>query len=277
MTDQGEASPRSGQRKTIFITGAASGIGAETARYFAARDWFVGLYDINTSGLETVAAEIGGDRCDHGFLDVTHRESWAEAAARFKTTTAGRMDVLFNNAGIARFGWFDEVPHDEADRMIDINVKGVINGVYASLDMLKATPGARIVNVASMAGVMGSPTLAVYSATKFAVRGLTESLDVELKPMDIRATTLMPWFVDTPILNSGATGQGNEDFAQHLKDTDAGVYPVSLAAEQAWAAAHGEEVHYRVGKKADQAAFAARFFPKRLRRQLGENMPEREA
>ncbi|MEM7767463.1 MAG: SDR family oxidoreductase [Pseudomonadota bacterium] len=272
----GEPGERSGTRKTILITGAASGIGAETARYFADRDWFVGLYDVNAAGLETVAGELGPDRCISGTLDVTQREDWGAAVAQFSAATGGRMDVLFNNAGIARFGWIEEIPQDEADRMIDINLKGVVNGVYACLDALKQTPNARIVNTASVAGIVGSPRIAVYSATKFAVRGLTEALDVELKDHGIRATTLMPWFVETPILNSGTTGGGNEDMAAELREQGADVYPVSLAAEQAWAAAHGEEVHYRVGKAADQAAFAARFMPKRLRRQLVKNLPERE-
>jgi len=268
---------RSGERKTIFITGAASGIGAETARLFARRGWFVGLYDINAAGLEVVAGDVGHENCDWGRLDVTDREAWASAVSGFLHATGGRMDVLFNNAGIARFGWLEEVPPEQADLMVDVNVKGVVNGVYACLEALKATPDARIVNTASVAGIVGSPRLAVYSATKFAVRGLTEALDVELRGLGIRATTLMPWFVETPILNSGATGRSNEDLAKEIKESGAEVYPVEMAAEQAWAAAHGEEVHYRVGKKADQAAFAARFFPKRLRRQLTAGLPDRDS
>ena len=91
------------------------------------------------------------------------------------------MNVLFNNAGVGRHGWFEDVRPEDNDWIVDVNLKGVIHGVEAALPLLKATKGARIVNTASTAGIVGSPQLAVYSATKFAVRGLTEALDAEFR------------------------------------------------------------------------------------------------
>jgi NADP-dependent 3-hydroxy acid dehydrogenase YdfG len=123
-------------RKSIFITGAASGIGAETARYFSKRGWFCGLYDVNEMGLKSVAAELGAGNFHAAKLDVTKRADWAAAIEGFSTATGGKMDVLFNNAGIGRHGWFEDIPPEEADLVIDINVKGVINGVYAALPLL---------------------------------------------------------------------------------------------------------------------------------------------
>ena len=263
-------------RKSIFITGAASGIGAETARLFKSRGWFCGLYDIDEAGLKGVADEIGADNCHVATLNVTKREDWAAAMAGFSEATGGKMNVLFNNAGIGRHGWFEDVPPEEADLVVDVNVKGVINGIYASIPLLKDTDEARIVNTASTAGVVGSPRLAVYSATKFAVRGLTEALDVELSGLGIRCTSLMPWFIDTPILDMGPTEGANVKMADEIRENGQDVYPVSLAAETAWEAAHGKDVHYMAGKRAKQARFAARFMPGRLKKQILGGLPPRD-
>lgn len=263
-------------RKSIFITGAASGIGAETARLFKSRGWFCGLYDIDETGLKSVSAELGDENCHVAKLDVTKREDWAAAVAGFSDATGGQMNVLFNNAGIGRHGWLEDIPPDESDLIIDINVKGVINGVYAGLPLLKQTSEARIVNTASTAGVVGSPRLAVYSASKFAVRGLTEALDIELSGLGIRCTSLMPWFIDTPILDMGLTEGANVKMADELKEDGQEIYPVSLAAETAWDAAHGKEQHYMAGKLAKQARFAARFMPGRLKKQITKGLPPRD-
>lgn len=263
-------------RKSIFITGAASGIGAETARLFHKRGWFCGLYDINETGLNEVAAELGSDNCHVAKLDVTKRDEWAAAMAGFGEATGGKMDVLFNNAGIGRHGWFEDIPPEEADLIIDINVKGVINGVYAAIPLLKETKDARIVNTASTAGVVGSPRLAVYSATKFAVRGLTEALDVELSGLGIRCTSLMPWFIDTPILDMGLTEGANVKMADEIRENGQEVYPVSLAAETAWDAAHGKDVHYMAGKQAKRARFVSRFLPGMMKNQILKGLPPRD-
>lgn len=263
-------------RKSIFITGAASGIGAETARLFKSRGWFCGLYDINQDGLTEVEAELGAENCHVAVLDVTKREDWATAMTGFSEATGGKMNVLFNNAGIGRHGWLEDIPPEESDLVIDVNLKGVINGIYAALPLLKETPEARIVNTASTAGVAGAPRLAVYSATKFAVRGLTEALDIELSGLGIRCTSLMPWFIDTPILDMGLTEGANVKMADEIREQGQDVYPVSLAAETAWEAAHGKDVHYMAGKRAKQARFAARFMPGRLKKQILKGLPPRD-
>lgn len=263
-------------RKSIFITGAASGIGAETARYFAKRGWFVGLYDVNQQGLAEVVDVIGSGNCHMAALDVRDRDQWAEAVAGFGGETSGQMNVLFNNAGIGRHGWFEDIPPEDSDTVVDVNVKGVVNGVYAALPLLRETHGARIVNTASTAGIVGSPRLAVYSATKFAVRGLTEALDVEFSGLGIRVTSLMPWFVDTPILDIGATEGANIKMADEIRAAGQSVYTVADAAAKVWEAAHGDDIHYMVGKEAERARFAQRFLPKRLRKQVLKGLPERE-
>lgn len=262
-------------RKTIFITGSASGIGAETARLFSRRNWFCGLYDVDEARLEDVAKELGEENCQHARLDVRSREEWQQAVNSFTGETNGHMHVLFNNAGVGRHGWFEDVSADDNEWIVDVNVKGVVNGIYAALPALKATPGSRIINTASTAGMVGSPQLAVYSATKFAVRGLTEALDVEFAPLGIRVTSLMPWFIDTPILDMGASADANVRMSDQLRASGARIYPVSLAAERAWDAAHGKATHYMVGKDAERARFLQRFLPGALRSQLVKRLPER--
>lgn len=262
-------------RKSIFVTGAASGIGAETARYFAKRDWFVGLFDVDEAGLAAMRDELGEANVVSHVFDVRDRAGWAEATAKFSEATEGRMNVLFNNAGIARHGWFEDIPPEESDLIVDVNVKGVINGVYAALPLLRETKDSRIVNVASVAGLVGSPKLAVYCATKFAVRGLTESLDVEFSNLGIKVTSLMPWFVDTPILDVGQQPGANHKMKDEIEAAGQNVYPVSLAAERAWEAAHGKDIHYTVGKDADNARFFARFLPGTLRKRILKGVGER--
>ena len=258
----------SAPQKCIFVTGAASGIGRATAQLFAERGWFVGLFDVNEEGLEETAASLpSGQRLSMTF-DVRDRNGWNRAVQSFGEATGRRMNVLFNNAGIARAGAFEDVTPEDAELVVDINLKGVINGVYCSLPLLRETPGARIVNASSVAGIYGTPQLAVYSATKFAVRGLTEALDLEFSRLGIRVTSLMPWFMDTPILDVSADPNSNRRARDALVENKTPIYPVRMAAERAWDAAHGNEVHYTVGKEAERAKFAARFMPGAMRARL---------
>ena len=254
-------------RKAIFITGGASGIGLGTARLFAAKGWFVGLGDIDAAGLKRALLEIGPDNGAAFALDVRDKHAWTKALDGFGKLTGGRLDVLLNNAGIARYGYLEEQSSDEADLQVDINIKGVINGARAGLEMLKATPGANLINVASCAGLFGAPRMSVYCATKFAVRGLSESLDIEFARFGVAVKCIMPWFVDTPILNSGAQGS-NQNIADTIKAGGQPVYTVEEAAQVIWDAIASKDVHHVVGKAGKQMRFAARFMPGSVRKRL---------
>lgn len=254
-------------RKAVFITGAASGIGLASAKRFAAEGWFVGLSDIDVTGLKAALASVGPDNGATFRLDVRDRSAWASVLADFAKLTDGRLDVLLNNAGVAKFGPFESHPDADVDLQLDINIKGVITGARAALPWLKATPGSRLVNISSCAGLYGSPGLAVYSATKFAVRGLSEALDIEWKAHGVTVACVMPWFVETPILNAGAPGS-NANMADVLKSGGLPVYPVEDAAETIWRAVHGKDLHYFVGKRAKQMRFATSHMPGAVRKQL---------
>jgi NAD(P)-dependent dehydrogenase (short-subunit alcohol dehydrogenase family) len=248
------------ERKAIFITGGASGIGRAVAIRFAEQGWFVGLGDINEKGMaETLSMLPGGE----GFsckLDVRDRKAWDTALAAFTKKSGGRLDVLFNNAGIGHGGLFEAVRHEEHDIMMDINIKGVVWGAEAAFEYLRKTPGSCLLNTASAAGIYGPANLAVYGASKFAVRGLTEALDVEWDKYGIKVCSLMPGFIDTPILD-GLNSTSNRSTRETITYAGMEISPVSIAADAAWNAVHGDAVHVRVGETAKRAWFMAKWLP----------------
>ncbi|MBB2495835.1 SDR family oxidoreductase [Aquipseudomonas ullengensis] len=185
---------------TILITGAASGIGAATARLFHSRGWKVGLLDINHAALATLAAELGG--VWHAELDVSDAGAVREALADFCALHGGQLRLLFNCAGILRFGYFEEISLEEHVSILQINVLGLLQVSHAAFPYLKATPDAQVINMGSASGLYGTPHMASYSASKFAVRGLTEALDLEWRRHGIRVGDLMPPFVRTPMVDS---------------------------------------------------------------------------
>lgn len=187
-------------QKAIFITGAAKGIGRATAIQFAKNGWFVGAYDIDEDGVKEVARMIGNGHTHAGKLDVTDYAAFEKMVADFGKASGGRMDALFNNAGILKMGFFEEIPIKETKRQVDINIMGVVNGIYASLPLLEKTPGATIVSMSSASAIYGTPELAVYSATKFAVRAITEALDIEFRRKKIRVVDIMPSYVATDMV-----------------------------------------------------------------------------
>jgi NAD(P)-dependent dehydrogenase (short-subunit alcohol dehydrogenase family) len=251
------------RQKSIFITGAASGIGLATAKLFAAQNYVVGLADINEPALHEAAATLGAAYT----LDVRSPEQWDTALADFTRNTGGQLDILVNNAGIAPFGWFEAIPPEQNSRMIDINVKGVINGAYAALPYLKATPGSRLINIASCASLYGTPRLAVYSATKFAVRGLSEALDIEFARHNVAVSCVMPWFIDTPLLDDPGSASN-----EHLRDMvtigKQKLYTTQEAAEIVWQAAEGAKLHHIAGAAGRSFARMARHLPALVRRSL---------
>jgi len=226
--------------RSIFITGAASGIGRETALLFASRGWRVGLFDVNEQALAQVAREAGEGRALARRLDVRDLADYRAAVAAFSEWTGGRMDALFNCAGIMRMGPFAEVPIEEHVRTIEINVTGVVHGIHLALPLLRATPGAHVLSMGSASGVYGVPDLATYSASKFFIRGLTEGLNIELERHGIVVTDLMPLYVDTPMVQSQTYRAGSlETFGARLTPRE--------IAELAWKAIHGRRVHWRTG------------------------------
>ena len=240
-------------RKSIFITGAASGMGRETAKLFHAKGWFVGAYDVNTDGLATLAQEIGNDNCIAARLDVTNKADFDNAVAAFGAETDGKMDMLHSNAGIGESGWFEDVPYESALKVVQVNLIGVIASLYAALPLLKATPNSLAFITSSSSATYGIPRIAVYSATKHGVKGLTEALSVEFSRHGVRVADVLPGLIDTAILRSTPNRSGDR-----AKPTDEEFYknapkkgmfrlmPASSVAECAWAAYHSDKLHWYV-------------------------------
>ncbi len=227
-------------KKSIFVTGAASGIGRAAALLFAEKGWFVGLFDVDEAGLAELHAQIGEERACKAVMDVTRLESVREAMAVFADRTGNRMDALFNCAGILKMGYFDRIDVDFHRKIVDVNVVGILHCIHASLDLLKNTPGAHIVNMSSGSALYGSPELAVYSATKCAVRGLTEALNIEFEPLGVQVCDVMALFVSSPmIVDAPETATSVDKLGINLKPEQ--------VASVVWKAVHGKKVHWSVG------------------------------
>lgn len=255
-------------RKAIFITGGGSGIGRAIASKFSAEGWFVGLGDIDGDGMAETIDMIGSGFSYAYTFDVRDRAAWDDALEAVAIAAGGRIDVVANNAGIPLGGGLLENSAEEIERCLDINLKGVLFGAQAAYPWLRKTaPGSCLLNTASAAGIYGTPGASVYSATKFGVRALTESLDGEWAADGIKVRSLMPAFIDTPLLNHAPNAKSNQDIRQRVVDAGLEITPAGEVAEAAWQAVHGDRLHTLVGKTARRLAFASRWLPGKLRKQ----------
>jgi NAD(P)-dependent dehydrogenase (short-subunit alcohol dehydrogenase family) len=226
-------------RKSIFITGAASGMGRETALLFARKGWFVGAYDVNQAALDTLATEIGADKGRFEILDVTGPAAFERAMKGFGETTGGTLDLMFSNAGIGSGGLLDEQPWEDLKRIVDVNLYGVIIGARLAIPLLRATPGSLLLNMSSSSAIFGTAGISIYSATKHAVRGLTEALSIELKRFGVRAADLLPGLIDTPLLSDTVRGMAPPEGMWRL-------IPPSDVAQTVWEAYHSDKLHWYI-------------------------------
>lgn len=202
--------------KVVVITGASSGIGEATARRLAKNGARVVLAARRVERLASLAQEIrtAGGTAEAFAADVTSRAD-VEALTRFAIEKYGRLDVFINNAGLMSIAPLSDVKVDEWDRMIDINIKGVLYGIAAALPVFQKQSSGHFINVASIAGhKVFAPGGTVYSGTKFAVRAISEGLRQEVGG-SIRTTTISPGAIETE-LKSGtsheASAEGLEQF-----------------------------------------------------------------
>lgn len=249
-------------RRAIFITGAASGIGRATAERFARQGWFVGVFDIDEPGAHAVAAALGDGNACAGRLDVSKSSDWQAALAEFWSHSGQRLDVLLNNAGILVSGRFDAIPLARHAAMLNVNILGMITGCHSAFDYLKLTPGAQVINMASATAIYGQPELATYSATKFAVRGFTEALDLEWSPLGVSVSDIWPTFVKTAMADEYGRIPSAKSLGIRLRPAD--------VATAVWHSATRSPVfhtpHRTVGAQAAALALATRFGPAALTR-----------
>src|SRR6201992_1678717 len=178
-------------------------MGREGAKLFHAKGWRVGAVDRNDDGLAELGRVLGDERLWTRVVDVTEKAALDGALADFCAGNAGGgLDMMWNNAGIGHSGWFEDVPYEDALRVVDVNYKAVLAGAYGALPYLKKTPGSLMFSTSSSAGTYGMPRIAVYSSTKHAVKGLTEALSVEWHRHGVRVADVLPGLIDTAILTT---------------------------------------------------------------------------
>ena len=226
-------------RKSIFITGAASGMGRETARLFARAGWFVGAVDVSADALKDLEAELGAANGMFSPLDVTDREAFRGTLDRFAKATGGKLDIMFNNAGIGRGGPYEDMPWEDVLAVVNVNLIAVLSGAHLALPLLKATPGSLMFSTSSSSATFGMAGIAVYSATKHAVKGFTEALSVEMKKHGVRVADTLPGLIDTPILPQEAKDGAPTEGMWRL------MPPVAVA-EAVWSAYHTDKIHWYV-------------------------------
>lgn len=186
--------------KVIVITGASSGIGLAAARLLAGAGHRVVLGARRTDRLETLSAEIRatGGQAVYQSLDVTDR-SQVNALIATAREHFGRVDVLINNAGLMPLSNLELGKVDEWDRMIDVNIKGVLYGIAAALPVMREQKQGQIINISSIGAYAVSPTAAVYCATKYAVRAISDGLRQEMTDGEIRVTNIAPGVTESEL------------------------------------------------------------------------------
>jgi NADP-dependent 3-hydroxy acid dehydrogenase YdfG len=189
--------------KIVVVTGASSGLGEATARLLSAQGATVVLGARRTDRLQSLAKDIEarGGKALAVATDVTQPEQ-VKALVDSAVRTYGRIDVMINNAGLMPQAPLERLKVDEWNQMIDVNIKGVLHGIAAALPHMQRQKAGHFINVSSVAGHRVGPGFAVYAATKYAVRALSEGLRQEVKPYNIRTTVISPGAVATELPNS---------------------------------------------------------------------------
>jgi NADP-dependent 3-hydroxy acid dehydrogenase YdfG len=227
--------------KVIVITGASSGMGAAAARHLAADGASIVLAARRADRIDSLVADISesGGKAVAVATDVTRLEDM-QRLAETAVNAFGRIDVLVNNAGLMPLSPLVRLKVDEWNQMIDVNLRGVLHGIAAALPYMKEQKSGHIIITASVAAYKVFPGSAVYSATKFAVRGLSEGLRQEVKPYNIRTTLIAPGAVKTELLDHISeqdVQSANQDYVGKV-----GIPAESYARMVAFAVSQPEDV-----------------------------------
>ena len=243
-------------QKSIFITGVGSGIGKATALLFAQRGWLVAGYDVSQDSLTALQSE--GIEGIFERLDVRDVGAVRDAVGRFGEVTQGKLDLLFNNAGIDAKGPFVEMAWERIEQIVSVNLIGGVALIREAFPLLANTPGSMCLSTASASAIVGVPGMAVYSATKHAIKGLTEALSVEFAPAGVRAADLLPGIIDTGMLS-------DESKARLPSQGMWRPLPASAVADAVWAAYEGSSLHVYVPEELKALVLEAAAQPQAVR------------
>jgi NADP-dependent 3-hydroxy acid dehydrogenase YdfG len=222
--------------KVVIITGGSSGLGENTARHLASKGAKVVIAARRLEKLEAIAKDIKNDGGEVAVVktDVTSREDVKNLIATAKKEF-GKIDVLINNAGLMAIAPISEDKVEEWDRMIDINIKGVLYGISAALPVFQEQGHGHFINLSSVAGIkVFSPGGTVYSGTKYAVRAISDGLRHEVGG-NIRTTTIEPGAVDSELKHGSSHGESSENVKEFYKQAipaDSVARAIAYAIEQ---------------------------------------------
>jgi len=253
------------QGRTAVVTGAASGIGRAIALSLARRGCHLALADVDDDGLQRTAAEIISNevRVSRHHLDVADADAVAAFPARVTADHMG-VDILVNNAGVALGGTFEQVAEADFEWLFAINFWGVVRMTRAFLPLLHKSDEARIVNISSVFGLIAPPGQTAYCASKFAVRGFSESLRHELARTNIGVTVVHPGGVATSISNNARMAQSlsAEDVAERRKRAEEFLrLPPAVAGEVIVRGIENRKARVLVGADAKRMAVIERLLP----------------
>src|SRR5437773_2492578 len=227
--------------KVVVITGASSGLGEASARLLSAQGASVVLGARRVDRLQSLAGELTGNggKAIAMATDVTHCDQ-VKKLVDAGVQAYGRIDVMLNNAGLMPSSPLERLKIDDWNRMIDVNIKGVLYGIAAALPYMKQQKAGHFINVSSVAGHKVRAGGAVYAATKHAVRALSEGLRLEVKPYNIRTTIISPGAVATELPNSITDPVAAERVRKFY--ADAAIPADSFARTVAFAISQPQEV-----------------------------------
>lgn len=249
--------------KSVLITGAASGIGLALSQALARRGAKIWLSDINGAAVREAASRIGGD-ARAAKLDVADADAFKALVAEV-VAEHGRLDVLFNNAGIGVVGAAEEFDVSHFDKAIDVNVRGVTNGFVAAYAGMFRRGEGIIVNTASVGGLIGVPGMAPYCLSKHAVVGFTKSVRVEAAAYGVRVCVLCPGNIETPMIDSdpleGTPEVWRPDMRQYLTEIGGAPYPVEKFTEYALRQIEKDTAIIVAPLSARVLVFLGKFFP----------------
>jgi len=251
------------KRCYAFITGASSGIGLATARLFVEKGWCVGLGARDPQKLEESVRLLGDKWATAYQMDVTDPASVEAALKAFGEHSGGRLDALVNSAGVLVAGHFEEVPLAKHHAVLDTNLKGLVNTLHVAFPLLKNNAeGAVVVNISSASALYGAPDFASYSASKFAVRALTEALNLEWARFNIKVSDVMPPFVDTPMLDPSVRTN-----LKAISWLGVNLTPEDVAAS-VWENVRSARVHTVVGLPFKVVALGQKYSPSWLQKRF---------
>lgn len=229
--------------KVAIVTGGARGIGEGIVRRFIAEGASVMITDILDEPGQALADELG-ERAAFHHHDVTSRDEWAAVIAATEARF-GKLDTLVNNAGVLFFRGFEHYSESEIATLINVNLNGTIIGCQLAIPAIERAGGGAIVNMSSADGIAGANAVSVYCATKFAVRGLTKALALELGPRGIRVNSIHPGGIYTPLANPMKVDKATYDKGYWIYPAQYAGEPKDIGAAAAYLAS--EDARYCMG------------------------------